>query len=884
MQLTPGSRVGWYEIAEPIGSGGMGDVYRGTDTRLGRDVAIKALPEATAHDAQALARFDREARLLASINHPNVASIHGLEVIGDERFLILELIHGETLDARISRGALPMREALRIAADIAAGLSAAHAVGVIHRDLKPSNVMLTTDGRVKILDFGIARALLPANAPTPDGPTEERLTRAGSVVGTPAYMSPEQLRGDPVDQRSDIWGFGCLLFEMLTGRRPFQGSTAYATAAAIQKDDPDWNALPPETPPVVLALLQRCLSKDPADRPRDAGDLRLEIRAATPTGESLSAAIPRNTKRLLFAGAAAAAIVLVIVLMILTRSDRRIAVAPESAKITLTQLTTDEGIEEFPAFSPSGEEVVYAAMVGPVRKLFVINVASKQKRQITQGDLDNVQPCWFSDGKQIVFLRSREPGKRLEPGDVFGQYDAGDLVALDLSSGRERLLVHDAFYPSVSPDGKSIAVDASWGGPRRIWIVNAVGGNAQQVTADPSDEVVHLAPRWSPDGKRIVFQKSQRTKFDVGVVDVATRRITPLTDDLHIDANPVWSSSGRFVFFSSNRGGGMNVWRMAMKSDGTPAGAPEQLTTGAGQDVQLASSPKGNLLAVSILRQNADLWTLPLDAHGLPQSPKRIVATTREDSRGSWSPDGKSIAFNSDRDGDMNIWISAADGSGARPLTRGAGGDFQPNWSPDGSHIVFFSSRGGNSNIWEADVASGTLRQLTHSPALQINPFYSRRGDQIAFVSDQSGRLEVWVMKSDGTAARPLTSVGVSGHFIRWTPDEEILFRCPCNGEAKLMQIATAANSEPRIVMALPKGAGAHMSFSPDGTEMIDVVGHKTLWRYHLPDAIATKLFEFPDKEVRIDYPTLSPDGHTILFDGFHPEGGDLWLMKGGGE
>ena len=883
MQLTPGSRVGWYEIAEPIGSGGMGDVYRGTDTRLGRDVAIKALPEAAAHDAQALARFDREARLLASINHPNVASIHGLEVVGDERFLILELIHGETLDARISRGRLPVPEALRIAAEIAAGLSAAHAVGVVHRDLKPSNVMLTTDGRVKILDFGIARTLLPSNSPMPDGPTEERLTRAGAVVGTPAYMSPEQLRGDPVDQRSDIWGLGCLLFEMLTGRRTFQGSTAYAMAAAIQKDDPDWNALPPQTPPVVLALLRRCLSKDAANRPRDAGDLRLEIRAATPTpsGESLPAASSRRTRWPLTV-AAAAAILLVIAALMLRGRVRPLSAGADAAKITLTQLTTDEGVEEFPAFSPSGEEVVYAAMVGPVRKLFVIDVASKKKRQVTHGDLDDLQPCWSRDGKQIVFVRSREPGKRLEPGDVFGQYDAGDLTAIDLASGKERLMVRDAFYPSVSPDGGSIAVDASWGGPHRIWIVNRAGGNAQQITSDPSDEVVHLAPRWSPDGKRIVFQKTQRTKFDIGVVDVATRRITALTDDLHIDVNPVWSSSGRFVFFSSYRSGGMNVWRLAMKGDGTPASAPEQLTTGAGQDVQLAASPKGNLLALAILRQNADLWTLPLDWHGTPQSAKRIVATTREDSRGSWSSDGKSIAFNSDRDGDMNIWISAADGSGARPVTRGEGGDFQPNWSPDQSHLVFFSSRGGNGNIWDVDVASGTLRQLTRSAALEINPFYSPRGDQIAFVSDQSGRLEVWVMKNDGTGARALSSVGVSGHFIRWTPDGEILFRCPCNGEPKLMQISTAVNSEPRIVMAVPKGAGGHMSFSPDRTEMIDVLGHKTLWRFHLPDGTATKLFEFPDKEVRIDYPTLSPDGHTILFDGFHPEGGDLWLMKGG--
>ncbi|HVT04924.1 MAG TPA: protein kinase [Thermoanaerobaculia bacterium] len=878
MQLAPGVRIGSYEIAEPIGSGGMGHVYRATDTRLGRDVAIKVLPDATSHDEQALARFDREARLLASINHPNVASIYGLEVIDGERFLILELILGETLDSRISRGAIPVPEALRIAADIAAGLSAAHEVGVVHRDLKPANVMLTTDGHAKILDFGIARNLLPANPPSPDGPTEEKVTRAGAVIGTPAYMSPEQLRGAAVDKRTDIWGFGCVLFEMLTGRRPFPGPTAYAAAAAIQKDDPDWSALPRETPPAVIALLKRCLKKDAAERPRDAGDLRLEI-----TGELHPAAQPHRRSPIVIAAASAITAFLIIGVVLFVRSTRYAVRSPAPVKETLSQLTVDEGVEEFPAFSPSGQDIVYSSMVGPVRKLFTMNLSTREKRQLTSGESDDLQPWWSRDGKQIVFVRSREPGKRIEPGDVFGQYDGADLVSLDLPSKKETLLAHDAFYPSVSPDGKSIAVDASWGGPRRIWIVNERGGNAQQVTSEASEAVVHIAPRWSPDGRKIVFQKMERTKFDIDVVDVSSRRITPLTDDLHIDINPVWSASGRFVFFSSYRSGGMNVWRLPMKADGTAAGAPELLTSGAGQDVQLAASPKGNSLALAILRQNADLWTLPLDSRGEPQSPQAIVATTREDSRGAWSADGKSIAFNSDRGGEMNIWTSSSDGSGARQLTRGEGGDFQPSWSPDGSHIVFFSSRSGNADVWDVQVTTGRMRQLTHTPALEINPFYSPRGDEIAFQSDQDGRLEVWVMKSDGSNPRQLSTIGVSGHFLRWTAGGEVLFRCPCNGEAKLMRVPSSGGG-PQPVMSMPKGAGAHMSFSPDGSEMFDVVGHKTLWRFRLPDGTATKLFEFPDRNVRIDYPVLSPDGHAILFDGFHPEGGDLWLMQGAGE
>jgi TolB protein len=363
-------------------------------------------------------------------------------------------------------------------------------------------------------------------------------------------------------------------------------------------------------------------------------------------------------------------------------------------------------------------------------------------------------------------------------------------------------------------------------------------------------------------------------------VDVASKTIVKTTDDLFRDLNPVWAPSGRAILFTSDRGGGLNVWRVPVRPDGSPSGPPEQLTTGAGQDVELAVSPDGKRLAFAILKQNADLWKLPVSPQtGLAAGePSEVLATTREDSRGAWSPDGRRIAFNSDRAGEMNLWVTSPEG--VRQLTRGPGGDYQPNWSPEGRRIAFFSARAGNQDIWSVDVFSGALQQLTKSPSIDVNPFFSRDGSRIAYMSDGSGRLEVWMMKADGSAPAQLTRTGVTGHFLRWTPDgRSVLYRCPCGGTPRTLS-APLSGEEPSPVGDV--AGGAHMSLSPDGSRVMDVVAHKVLWVSTLvPEGKPEKVFEFPDPDTRIDYPVWSPDGRFVLFDRFRPQGGDIWMMEG---
>ena len=802
MQANPGERLGPYELVAPIGAGGMGEVWRAHDSRLQRDVAIKLLPSA---DPAAVARFRREAQAASALSHPNILTIFD---VGDG-YIAMELVSGETLRSFIARGPRP-EQTLDLLIQIAEGLAKAHDANIIHRDLKPDNIMVTSDGYAKILDFGLAKLLRDFGD---DDATEVEISKPGMVAGTLAYMSPEQLRGEEVDARSDIYSFGCTAYETLTGKRLFTSGGEARVPARLQR------------------IVSRCLEKDPAARYPSMHEVITDLRR------------------------------------IADRGGRR-------AMPRLTQLTFSRAIEHFPALCPRGERLAYSHEVGNVRKIFLDDA------QLTFGDFDDIQPAWTSDGEALLFVRSREAGKHLEPADVFGRYDNGDIWRIDPASGKESILIDNGFNPACSPDGKWIAFDASWSGPRRIWLADSRGRNPQQLTTDATDTVRHVRPRWSPDGRRIVFQNIEGTKLDVRVVDVESKKMRWVTNDHVMDLHPVWSFDGDAIFLSSYRSGGVNIWRIPVDAEGNPIGAMEQITAGAGQDVDLDTPRRRDRLVFAILNQNADIWRLPVDPQsGEPAgAPEQVVAATRENSRGAWSPDGASIAFNSDRSGEMNLWLLTLGDNRVRQLTRGPGGDFQPNWSPDGQSLAFFSGRGGATDIWRYDFAGEALTRLTESEGIDINPCFSPDGARIAFQSDRDGHLEVWVMNADGSGVRQVTTTGVIGHFLRWTDDgAKIVFRCPDRGTPRTMIVAAeGGDPEPLADVA----GGAHMSFSPDRTQIIDVVGHRALWVSPLAGGAPKKVFEFDDPDSRIDYPMWSPDGRWVLFDRFAPRGGDVWMVE----
>jgi Tol biopolymer transport system component len=877
--------ISHYQIIERLGAGGMGVVYKAQDQDLGRLVALKFLPEHLANNPEALERFRREARLASSLNHPNICTIYEIGQQDGQVFIAMELLEGQVLSQYIALKRPTVSEILTFGTEIADALEAAHAAGILHRDIKSSNIFVTSRGHAKILDFGLAKsgvANTRSAAETLAG--EANLTEAGHTLGTIAYMSPEQALGQEIDGRSDLFSFGVVLYEMTTGRLPFQGGTTAALSDAILHQTPVApSSINPEGPPELDTIINKSLEKNRELRSQSAAEVRADLKRlqrkldSTPSTPAVSPA-PTAHRRSLAVPFGLALLAVVVIFAVARHSfSGRSSAAP--ANVKLAQLTTSEGLHEYPSWSRDGTQIGYVRDINGRRKVFIKSL-SGEPRQLTTGDADEIQPTWTPDDKAILFVRASQPGGKLEPGDIFGSFDNGDIWRKDIQSGTEELLVNSAYHPVFSPDGKRIAVDASRGGPRRIWVVDAQGHNPQQVTSDTTESAEHLSPSWSPDGKYIVFQHKQGTKFGIHVVEVASGATTTLTDPRFQDFNlsPVWSQSGKFIYFSSYRSGGLNIWRIPVSRSGVAKGEPQQLTLGAGQDVELSMSPNGKRLAFTILRQNADIWRLPVSpASGMPTGqPEQVLGSTREDSRAAWSPDGKKIAFNSDRNGQMNLFVYSLEDRSTRQMTTGAGGDFQANWSPDGTKLAFFSSRAGNTDIWSVDTSSGALNQLTRDSALDINPFFSPDGKRIAFQSDRSGRMELWLMNADGSGQRQLSNAGISGHFVRWNTNGEIIFRCPCNGKPQIMKIPADGGE----AVALPEmKAGAHMSLSPDHSMIMDVIGHKVLWVSMLSGGTPQKVFEFPDGESRIDYPVWSPDGNWVLFDRDRPEGGEIWAI-----
>jgi Tol biopolymer transport system component/tRNA A-37 threonylcarbamoyl transferase component Bud32 len=829
--LPPGSRCGAYEIVEAIGAGGMGEVYRARDTRLQRDVAIKVLPERSSTDREAVARLQLEARTASSLNHPHILTIYDVGSTDSEPpldYIAMEFIEGATLRARLGQ-AIDEDELLDVLTQVAEGLTKAHEANIVHRDLKPENIMITVDGYAKILDFGLAK--LSRLDDESDSPTAV-LSSPGRVVGTVGYMAPEQVNGRSVDCRADIFAFGCILYEVIARRRAFAGGNAFEILDHILSKEP-----PPLRVPEVQRIVARCLAKDPAAR--------------YPRMRDVLDALRRYRRR--------------------TRERRR---PPR-----LTQLTFDKAIEQFPAISPDGSRLVFSREVGKVRNLFLISIGEGGEERLTSGDFDDVHAAWSPDGTALLFVRARDAGTRVETSDVFGRTVGGDIWRLDLKTRKAALWINDAANPSWSPAGTDIAFDAARGGPHRIWIADSRGRNPEQLTSAETDAAHHMRPRWSPDGRHVVYQSLEGPKFDVRVVSVETRRNHAITDDYTLDTHPVWSPDGEWIYFASYRSGGINVWRIPVDVSGIPAGPMEQVTSGAGQDVDLDVAQSGRMV-FAILKQNADIWRLPVDpATGAATGgAEPVVATTRENSRGAWSPDGQSIAFSSDRGGEMNLWLlTLADGR-IRQLTRGEGGDFQPHWSPDGRSLVFFSGRAGTLDVWRIDLSRPEPVRLTRGEGISINPFFSPDGKRIAFMSDRDDRLEVWVMDADGANVRQLTTTGVIGHFLRWSGDgQRILFRCPTGAKPRTMTVpAAGGDAEPTAEVA----GGAHMSLSPDESLVMDVVAHRTLWVSPLMGGEPRAVFAFDDPESRIDYPVWSPDGRWILFDRFVPHGGDVWMIE----
>ncbi len=778
MTLAPGARLGPYEIVAPLGAGGMGEVYRARDPKLSREVAIKVLPDELGAHPEALARFEREAKAVAALSHPNILAIFDFASHDGVTYAVMELLEGETLRARLADGGLGLRKAAEIGARIAQGLAAAHEKGVVHRDLKPDNVFLTKDGGVKVLDFGLARydaAATPADRT--NSPTLSRYTDPGTVMGTVGYMSPEQVRGAAVDHRSDIFSFGAVLYEMLTGRRAFQRETAAETMTAILKENPaELGPLASGPSPAIERIVQHCLEKRPEERFQSARDLAFDLLALSGSGVGSSGPTPAlatpGPRRF-----AAPALALLAVAAAFTAGRRAGSPAPSSGAAlakpaAYRQLTDEAGVEGRPSLSPDGKSFVYVSAAAGNSDVYLLRVGGRNPVNLTaDSKAEDLQPAFSPDGERIAFRSER---------------DGGGLFVMDQTGESVRRLTDFGYAPAWSPDGKQIAVATDTflyptdlagkgGGVRTVTLET---GAVRDVTGPRSG----LQPRWSPNGKRIAYWGLRGTSGQRDIWTVAADGsqagggAVEVTNDPTLDWCPVWSPDGRYLYFASDRTGSMNLWRVPIdETSGRVLGAAEPQTLPAGWSGAFSLSRDGRRIAFETLDWRSTLLRVPFDpvAERITGPPLPILRATQPMRDHEVSPDGEQVAFT--RAGTReDLFVARMDGSQYRRLTDDGFRDRGPAWSPDGRRIAFYSDRGGPYEIWTIRPDGSGLEAVSALGRSANFPTWSPDGKQLVFSSTTAGGLILDMTQAGHkTAASELPPVRDSALFwpFAWSPD-----------------------------------------------------------------------------------------------------------------
>jgi eukaryotic-like serine/threonine-protein kinase len=715
--LATGVRIGPYEVTGTLGAGGMGQVYRATDSTLGRTVALKVLPDSLATDPERLARFDREARTLAALSHPNIAQIYGVEQSSAVRALVMELVEGEDLSSRIAGAPLPTAEALAIARQVASALEAAHELGIVHRDLKPANIRVREDGSVKVLDFGLAKAMDGPAMVSDAQPTSPAMTVEGVILGTAAYMAPEQARGRAVDKRADIWAFGVLLYEMFTRLRPFEGETVADTIGRIVSHEADLALLPADVPHRVRELVRRCLDKDPRTRLRDIGEARILLDSKPESIET----IPEVRRRQRPALAAVLVALLVGAAAALGWWIGRGSASQPPGFESFTQLTSKAGEETSPSISPDGSAIAYASRIHGTWDIFVQRVGGHNP-VLVAGDpaRDESAPAFSPDGLTLAFHESDRDG------GVF-------LVGATGESARR--LTDFGFDPAWSHNGSQIVfASEATGDPfiRRsvstVWIVSAGGGAPRKISDGDA-----VGPTWSPSSRRIAFWVAEGGQRDLFTMAADGSDRKPITNDAALDWSPAWSADGH-IYFASDRAGSMNIWRVAIdEASGRLTAPPELVTKAVHVSLDRPSlSRDGTRLVFRAHTRTINPAAIRFDpVRGAAAAPELLLNLNDVLVPTSVSPDGEWLLLHSQMATRDDIFLCRRDGSGLRRLTDDVHRDRWPRWSRDGRQVFFFSNRGGRYAIWSIQSDGGGLRKVSEYSKDLLYPVIARGTDRL---------------------------------------------------------------------------------------------------------------------------------------------------------
>ncbi len=736
--MMPGKTLGPYEITGRIGAGGMGEVYRAVDPRIGRPVAIKILPPSISTDHDRLQRFEQEARSAGLLNHNNLLTIYELGSSEGSPYIVSELLEGQSLRERLEEGTIPPRKALGYAGQIARGLTAAHEKAIVHRDIKPENIFLTRDGRVKILDFGLAKLVEPAAAQADaDAQTAQRLTAPGTVLGTVGYMSPEQIRGGAVDHRSDLFSLGVVLYEMLTGDHPFQRETSAETMTAILREEPPEIAVSgSHLSPALDRIIRHCLEKNVEERFQSARDLLFDLESLSGSSASQPVAVPVAAgppRGLRIAALVIAAGVLVTAAFLAGRATGNRVEEGRVDPATFQQITFLGGSVTSPSLSPDGSTVAFSSRRDGKEDIYIQRIEGRNAINLTK-DVpgDHAQPAYSPDGSLIAFTSTRDGG------GIFVMGATGESIRRLTSTGAE---------PSWSGDGRTIFFSSE-----RLYspyvrqdfsslysVDVATGKTTLLLTRDG------VQPRLSPNGTRLAFWglpegSGDREIFTMPVAGSPDGAdLVRITTDTHVDWNPFWSADGQWLYFASDRHGSMNLWRIAVdETTGRASGEPERVTLPAAWAGYFSPSADGSTLVFTNLTQSTTIEERSITD---PLRPPRVVfdgallATSVD-----LSPDGRWLAFTA-ASPQEDVYLIGVDGGALTQLTNDADKDRGVAWSPDGTQIAFYSSREGRYDIWTINADGSNLKRLTRSTGDTVAfPTWSPDGKRM-FVDHQGAEM-----------------------------------------------------------------------------------------------------------------------------------------------